>query len=120
MIRSRGVSLVIPTVDEEIDVLAGEVEKGGEVAKLVNKDKIVLHPVDTVRSCLDKLLFYDYVSMRVPEIVPEYPVDPDELESSIVVKKPRRGHRGRSVAVGRKEEFTAEPGFFYVEYLPGR
>ena len=120
IIHSRDVDLVIPTVDEEIDVLARASENNEELSRLVSEGKLVLHPLATVSLCLDKLLLYEYLSKTMPEIVPNYSTNPRELEPKIIVRKPRRGRGGRGIAIGRREDFKPSQGFFYVEYLPGR
>ena len=111
IIENEGVDLVIPTVDEEIEVIANN--------EMKYKEKIVVHPKDTVNICLNKLKTYEYFKDKISEIVPEYSDDPKDLRSAIVVKKPVKGRGSRGIYIGRRDEFKKEDGFFFVEYLPG-
>jgi len=100
------------TVDEEIEVLS----------KYYNKYKkhFILHPPDTVDICLDKYKTYKYFSNKLPEIVPEFSLDPGDLKSEIIFKKPRRGRGSRGIEAKRKNEIKKEEGFIYIEYLHGK
>ena len=112
IVERESIDLVIPTVDEEIDVLSKE--------DFRHKDKFVLHPKETVEMCLDKYVTYKYLSEKVSEIVPEISTDPSDVSSEIVVKKPRKGRGSRNIEIKKKKEVTKENNFIYVEYLPGR
>ncbi|BCU69988.1 ATP-grasp domain-containing protein [Stygiolobus caldivivus] len=111
VIEKENIDFVIPTVDEEIEVMA---ERG-----LKYREKFILHPKETVKVCLDKLKTYKHFEDKVPELVPEYSEDPRAMRSEKVVKKPVKGRGSRGVYTGDREEFKREEGYFYVEYLPG-
>lgn len=112
VIERESIDLVIPTVDEEIAVLANN--------EIKYRKKIILHPKETVDVCLNKLRTYEYFSNKIPELIPEYSDDPKDLKSEIIVKKPIRGRGSRGILIGNKSEFRKEEGYFFVEYLPGR
>lgn len=112
IVEAEGVDLIIPTVDEEIFVLANNGLRHG--------DRLVSHPRETVNTCINKYEMYRYLERRVPELIPRYSKDPRDLDSDPVVKKPVVGRGSRNIYVGRRGELSAEEGYFFVEYLPGR
>lgn len=111
IIENEKIDLVIPTVDEEIEVLANN--------EIKYKEKIVIHPKETVNICLNKLKTYEFLKDKIPEIIPEYSDNPKDLKSEKIVKKPIKGRGSRDITIGNKNEFKKEDGFFFVEYLPG-
>lgn len=111
IIETDGVHLVIPTVDEEIEVLSN--------TDFSYKYVIVIHPKETVEICLNKLNLYRFLTSKEPGLVPKFSEDPKDLDSEIVVKKPIKGRGGRGIEIGPKTKFKPESGFFYVEYLSG-
>ena len=112
IIYEEGINLGILTVDEEIEVISRFYKKYKEI--------FILHPPRTVGICLDKYLTYKYFSGKIPEIVPEFSLDPLELKSGIIIKKPRKGRGSIDVELGSKESMVKEEGFVYMEYLPGK
>ncbi|RIB35348.1 MAG: hypothetical protein BXU00_02370 [Candidatus Nanoclepta minutus] len=112
IIEEEKIDLVIPTVDEEIEVLAKN--------NISFSEKIVIHPREIVEICLNKCNIYLYLKDKIPEIIPEFSLDPKDLNSEKVVKKPIKGRGSRNIYIGNKNEFKKEDGFFFVEYLPGR
>lgn len=114
LIENEGVDVVIPTVDEEIVVLARHVDSTSGFPK------IIVHPRETVEICSNKLKAYEYLEKRVPEVVPEYSLSPRNLSCEVVVKKPLIGRGSRNIEVGRRDAMKEESGFFFVECLPGR
>lgn len=114
LIKNEKVDVVILTVDEEIAVLAKHLNA------VDFSSKLIIHPRETIEICLNKLKTYEYLGKIVPNIVPEYSLDPKSLSSEIVVKKPMVGRGSRGVEVSKKCLMKEESGFFFVEYLPGR
>ncbi len=112
IVDEEGIDLGILTVDEEIEVLSRLYKKYKEI--------FILHPPKTIGICLDKYLTYKYFSGKIPEIVPEFSLDPSELKSKIIIRKPRKGRGSREVRLESKEFVVAEKGFVYMEYLPGK
>ncbi len=112
LIEKEKVDLVILTVDEEIIALANR--------RSMFESKIVLHPKKSVKLCMDKYNLYGYLLEKIPEVIPEYSLDPEDIRSEKIVRKPRIGRGGRGIIVGNKDQFAKEDGIFYVEYLPGR
>jgi len=112
IIEEEGVDLIIPTVDEEIEVLAKN--------NIRFSEKIIIHPKETVEMCLNKYRTYEYLKNKIPEIIPEFSLDPKDLSSEKIVKKPLKGRGSRNIYIGSKNEFKREDGFFFVEYLPGK
>ncbi|MEM4914059.1 MAG: ATP-grasp domain-containing protein [Desulfurococcaceae archaeon] len=112
IVEREEVDLVIPTVDEEIEVLSRNTSLFG--------DKLVVHPRETVEICLNKYKTYEYFKNKIPEIIPEFSKNPKDISSELVVKKPVKSRGSRGVVTGSKEVFKEEDGFFFVEYLPGR
>jgi len=112
LVERESLDLVIPTVDEEIEVLVSFPPK--------YIDRVVVHPRETVEICLNKLKTYEYLEKRIPEIIPEFSVDPSSMKAEVVVKKPVKGRGGRGISNGDRKGFSREEGFFYIEYLPGR
>ncbi|MCX8196467.1 MAG: ATP-grasp domain-containing protein [Acidilobaceae archaeon] len=109
LVREGNVDLVIITVDEEIEALAG---KG-------SRERYVMHPPHTIEVCLNKYLTYRTLERALPEIVPEYSLRPQDLSAELVVSKPVKGRGSRGVLVGKRDEFLEKEGVFFVEYLPG-
>lgn len=114
IIEKERVDVVIPTVDEEIVVLA----KHSDSMSL--HSRIIIHPKETIEICSNKFKTYEYLEETIPDLIPEYSLDPGSLSSEIVVKKPLISRGSRNVEVGEKCLMKRESGFFFVEYLPGR
>lgn len=110
--EKENVDLIIPTVDEEIEVLSRNME--------IFKDKLIIHPKETIEICLNKYKTYEYFKDRIPEIIPEFSKNPIDINSEIVVKKPIKSRGSRNIFIGNKRDFKEEDGFFFVEFLPGK
>jgi len=106
------ISIIIPTVDEEIRVLSRE--------KARLKAEVIVHPPESVEVVLDKYLTYSFLSKRLPDIVPSFGIDPEDVESEVIVEKPRCSRGSRNISILRKEDAIRKTGYVYVEYLPGR
>lgn len=111
IIEEENIDLAIPTVDEEIEVLANN--------NIRHREKLILHPRETVNICLNKLKTYEYLKDKIPEIIPAYSQDPSNIKSEKIVKKPIKSRGSRNIYIGNKDEFEKEEGYFFVEYLPG-
>ena len=111
IVEEENIDYVIPTVDEEIEVLTSY--------NIKYREKFILHPKETVSIALNKLKTYDFLKNKIPEIIPEYSIDPNNVKSDIVVKKPIKGRGSRDISIGKKNDFKREEGYFFVEYLPG-
>jgi len=112
ILEEEKIDIGIVTIDEELEVFAKYYNK--------YKDYFILHPPDTIDICLDKYKTYEYFSNKLPEIVPEFSLNPEDLKSEAILKKPRKGRGSKNIEVKRKNEIKKEEGFVYVEYLPGR
>ncbi|MEM4959029.1 MAG: ATP-grasp domain-containing protein [Nanopusillaceae archaeon] len=112
IVEREGIDLIIPTVDEEIEVLSGKTD--------LFKAKLIIHPKETIEICLNKYKTYEYFKNKIPDIVPEFSKNPRDISSEIVVKKPIRSRGSRNILVGNRVDFEEDEGFFFVEFLPGR
>lgn len=114
IVREENVKLIIPTVDEEIMTL---VKRKNTIDYY---SKIVIHPRNTVEICLNKIKTYEYLGRVMHDLIPEYSLNPRDLFSKVVIKKPIVGRGSRNIQIGRKDEMREERGYFFIEYLPGK
>lgn len=112
---SLKVDMIIPTVDEELPKLS------------LNKDRfnceVITHPYETLEIVLDKYKTYSFLVENMADIVPQFALRSDQIDSEVVVKKPRRGRGSRNIKIMSKvssKEENAKEDYFYVEFLPGR
>jgi len=120
ILKEENIDMVIPTVDEELLILA---EKQEEIDA-----KILISPYETIKTCNDKLLLYEV--FKGFDFCPRYLVTQRREEllglfgRNKVLVKPRvsRGSRGVHVfetPEAVRGELITEKNIF-CEYLPGR
>mgnify|MGYP000041114636 CR=1 FL=1 len=120
ILKKENIDMVIPTVDEELLILA---EKQKEMGA-----KVIISPYETIRTCNDKFLLYEV--FKGFDFCPKYLVTEsredllDFFGRDKVLVKPRISRGSRGVYVFETPE--AVPGELitekniFCEYLPGR
>jgi carbamoylphosphate synthase large subunit len=105
--RREKPDLIIPTVTEELPILAGH-------WKWMAEFPVLISPVEGVVVANDKYLTSQSLSVRgvsVPRfILPSQAIMPRDVEDNIgwpCISKPRVGRGGRGVAIREKEDFQA-------------
>ncbi|NOY50465.1 MAG: ATP-grasp domain-containing protein [Chlorobi bacterium] len=110
----NSISLIIPTIDTELLLLA-------ENKELLNATgiKVVISSIDFIKKCRDKRLTHDFFNSKAVDVAEEYPKN--KLQFPLFIK-PRNGSRSVDTFLIKKRESLTDyhlrnKNFMFLEYL---
>jgi carbamoyl-phosphate synthase large subunit len=105
----RKINLIFPTRDRELLYWAKNRSFFSE-----NGIHVVVSPEESLRICIDKLLFFEFGLKHAFNVIPTF-LDPSRVKSSEYVVKPRFGSGGEGVRVKISKEVAIESSLLLSE-----